>query len=423
VLLDGQLVSSGSYTQNVTFTGTVTYLYAHSPNASALPTFTIDGSDYIVTPGSTVTTSAISSGSKSVTITNSGPPTTWSNATGTIQAQGYGWTAYGNGIFIAGNMTTNSNYLAYSLDLGRSWTYATNPQGINYFLGGITFAANVNKFVYVSGNTGSNTFLTYNSTNGYTWTQVSTTINMTASTQISNVSYGNGYVVVQGGQSWAGFGNASQQTWRSSNGGGTFIENTTSHLANYKWTTLAYGLVNGTTPTWVAFNNDTSNGQASAPNYSTDNATNWVQAYAPATRSWIASAFGNGIFMVMDNYGYTVTSSNGITWTVVSTGTTYTAKPQYPNSLTFGSGYFVCGGPTASGNSGIYYTKDGKSWTLVGNYSGSYGNNTLYWLGIGYGSGTFIAMPNVGSVPLYASLSTSAYPVSFGIYNGPTTTY
>ena len=56
VLLDGQLVNSGSYTQNVTFTGTSTYLYADSTKANRKIAFSIAGIEYIVPSGSSFQT-------------------------------------------------------------------------------------------------------------------------------------------------------------------------------------------------------------------------------------------------------------------------------------------------------------------------------------------------------------------------------
>ena len=98
VLLDGQLVGTGSYTTNVTGSGAPWLLYA---NGASNATFTIGGASYTVTPGSTVGTAAIS-GSTSVTVasdTLAGTPGAANTGSGGTTSQRYAC-AFGNNIFV-----------------------------------------------------------------------------------------------------------------------------------------------------------------------------------------------------------------------------------------------------------------------------------------------------------------------------------
>ena len=96
-----------------------------------------------------------------------------------------------------------------------------------------------------------------------------------------------------------------------------------------------------------------------------------------------AIAYGNGTFVAVGDSGTILTSPDGVTWTIRSSGTS--------NSLygvTYGNNTFVAVGY----NGAILTSPDGVSWTT--RFSGtSYG---LY--GITYGNGTFVAVGESGAI-------------------------
>ena len=130
---------------------------------------------------------------------------------------------------------------------------------------------------------------------------------------------------------------------------------------------VCYGLVSGTTPTWVA---GTSGGKLG---YSLDGGATWTLA---ATNPFAAHPidcfwFANGIFMAGSSFGQIGFSSDGTHWTLASTNP---AAEIY--SIAYGNGLWV-----AVGNSVYTSSNNGVTWVL--NYA--HGATSIT-----FGNGTFI---------------------------------
>ena len=297
MLLDGQLVNSSSYTQNVTFTGTSTYLYANSPSLNGRASFIINGTEYSVPAGTTLLTSPISSGSTSVSVLNtSKTPTGW-NYSGNATPGGI-WvsSAYGNGTYVAVGWF-NNNYIAYSTN-GSTWNYISSPTG-GAVIAALTFAQNTNNFVLLTNGTAVQS---WTSTNGSTWTQAGS-FTTSSGTFVSDIAYGNGILMANIGTN-ANNGSASNQTFISTNNATTWTAGG-SKGQNANWTSLTYGTPKGK-PTWVAANNGpNANGEWQYFSISTDNGASWTLTNNAYPTYWQSVIYANGYF-----YGF---SSNWLT--------------------------------------------------------------------------------------------------------------
>jgi len=374
VLLDGQLVNNFSYTTYIPTTGAPILVYGNGGNGVSV---NIGGIYYPGTSGSTVGTGALG-GSQYATIQPTALITTMPNA-------GY-WPgiAYGNSLFVAVS-NTSSNVYAYSSD-GKTWTSGTFP----------------------------------------------------ASKSMRSIVYGNGYFVACG-SNYTVFTSTNGTTWSSYNG-----------TINYTPNVVGYGNVSGTTPTFVMAYYYTNVG-----NYSTNNGASWTACTLPATDYWLGCDFGGGYF-VMTTGGVTGTnniySSNGTTWTL---GGAYPTAGQF-RRVSYGNGVFVTVDGSNLGLS-MYSSNNGVSWTsgtmpansyqslcFTGSIFVSVSNGGSYtnagaWSTNGSTWTAFSIPSSAGYVDvrqcwygnngiIFTGNSTSAYymstaPLTFGIYNGPTTTH
>jgi hypothetical protein len=91
--------------------------------------------------------------------------------------------------------------------------------------------------------------------------------------------------------------------------------------------------------------------------------------------------YGNGRFVAVGDWGMSVTSPDGVTWTVRASGV-----PRALRGVTYGNGRFV-----AVGDGVILTSPDGVTWTKRG--SGTY---VLY--GVTYGNGRFVAVGGNGVI-------------------------
>ena len=137
------------------------------------------------------------------------------------------------------------------------------------------------------------------------------------------------------------------------------------------WSACAYG-----NATYVSVSN---NGTFPVT-YSTDG-INWLtQTYGSQVQPWVSVTFGNGLFAAVANNGYSMTSPDGISWTVQSGAPAWT-------SITSGNGLFVA---TAT-DIGAAYSTDGLNWTP----SAVVQPDT--WSAVTSGNGTFVAVANNGT--------------------------
>ena len=153
---------------------------------------------------------------------------------------------------------------------------------------------------------------------------------------------------------------------------------------NQTWTYQPSTLPYQTTWSACAYGNATyvsvSNNGTFPVTYSTDG-INWLtQTYGAYIQPWVSVTFGNGLFAAVANNGYSMTSPDGISWTVQSGAPAWT-------SITSGNGLFVA---TAT-DIGAAYSTDGLNWTP----SAVVQPDT--WSAVTSGNGTFVAVTNYGT--------------------------
>lgn len=254
-------------------------------------------------------------------------------------------------------------------------------------------------FVAVGGSVGSGQIMT--SSDGITWTRRSDL----GANSWGAVTYGNGQFVA------VGLSGAATST--------DGINWAIHSAPSVAWLSVAYG--NGK---YVAVG-----GTLATTNqimYSSDGAS-WTAVTLPATRTLRSVAFGNGMFVIVDFFGVSYTSTNGIDWTLGGTGLGSSIL-----GLAYGNSVFVT---QSSGASGVVYTStDGLNWTSRGTTGGTsnyqdvtFGNGLFvmvgyendnyvktsydganwtlrkgakddHWMGVTYGNGTFVAVSNLGNV-------------------------
>ena len=110
------------------------------------------------------------------------------------------------------------------------------------------------------------------------------------------------------------------------------------------------------------------------------NGSAWTTATSPANYPWKSVAYGNGVFVAIQNGGVdntVMTSPNGISWT---TRTGAGTASNVLSAITFGGGLFV-----AVGSSRCMSSPDGITWTAQSLGSGIFG-------AIAYGAGVYAAL-------------------------------
>jgi hypothetical protein len=124
--------------------------------------------------------------------------------------------------------------------------------------------------------------------------------------------------------------------------------------------------------------------------------TEWTQQTVPvAGNDWLTVTYGGGLFVTVAARGSSnqvMTSPDGVTWTASSvTG----ANDIYFRGITYGNGRFVAVGVQQFGPNQVMVSTDGVSWSL-------YGPADREWSSVAYGAGVFVAVSRtnlgVGSV-------------------------
>jgi len=210
-----------------------------------------------------------------------------------------------------------------------------------------------------------------------TWTNRPSKIPYT--TTWSSVAYGNGtYVAVSN--------NGTYPVMYSKDGINWSIETFGSVVK--PWVSVTYG--NGS---FVTVGNDHSV-------MSSSDGINWTNNGVSLSGNWAASAYGNGVFVSLDYYGYSpyiagIYSYNGVDY--------LQSNAPYGNwaCLIYAQSKFVASGSGGFGSSGPFYgamtSLDGINWTkslsapIGGWYGLAYGNGTFVAVDDGYSSGTVIS--------------------------------
>jgi len=402
VVLDGSLVNSGYYSTTISGSGLSFLLYANGGTT----TFTIGGNGYTVTAGSTVGTAAFS-GSQTVNITAPQTPT-FADSSAVPNADYFGSIGYGNVNGSNAWFANGSSHGAIFSTNGTTWT-ALSTTG----LGTTTNLIYANS--YWAGINGS--YVIYSS-NGSTWSTASTSYSVG---MLANIAYGNG-VWVAGGQQASGV-NATNYFQYASSLSGTWTTGTFP-VSNI-WSQSVYGVAGTTgigTFVIVPTASSSGGGTSTGPIYST-NGTTWTLASTDGSDRWWSIAYGNGYFLAPKANGFTnkiSISNNG------SSFTTYSTLPSndYWGSIAYGNGMFVAAVANWSGyssNKFAYSTNNGFTWT-AGTFP-----STNYWNQIAFGNGVFQICGGSSSQSQTSNVVENSTitntPVTFGIYNGPTTTH
>lgn len=171
-----------------------------------------------------------------------------------------------------------------------------------------------------------------------------------------NVAYGGGYFVAVGYGNQIGF-STDGNTWANAS------------VTNLFWQDVAYG--NGL---FVAVATTLAGGNTNVYATSVDG-INWVMRTLPLSTAWKTVVYGNGKWIVFDNFGNARVSTDGLTWT-----TSVSGLYNNPTSAVYGNGYYV----VLSSLGQIAYSTDAVSWTKI-NPAQTPDNSTS----ITYGNGTF----------------------------------
>ena len=164
---------------------------------------------------------------------------------------------------------------------------------------------------------------------------------------------------------------------KSTDGGQTWSASTTATSAR---SSIAVGEIGGTTY-WVTI----PSAQGTDGEYSIDGGQTWNAMTLPASTNWIDVAYGNGVFMAIDQGGLaTAISTNGTSWTAATAPPT----PLGANNiaLAYGAGKWVIASADAPTDPMHYSDDDGTTWTECTTPTGSYqdiafGNNI--WVIVG----------------------------------------
>ena len=140
---------------------------------------------------------------------------------------------------------------------------------------------------------------------------------------------------------------------------------------------------------------------------STTDGVTWTYRTLPSSTNWFASAFGNGTFVILSGYSNSsadaAISTDAVTWT----------KTTLPSNifwygLAYGNGLFV-----ATGNSTSAISTNGVLWTTIAMPS------SIVYGPTAYGAGKFISVYSANGVAAYLSAPKPSSPIQFGLYQGP----
>lgn len=388
--------SGGTFSsaQNVSITST-------TPGASIR--YTTDGSNpsaslgtlYTGTPGPVTVSGTL----KAIAFKSGWSDSTLASAAYLLKAAAPGFSP-GSGIYAGPQTLTLSRASA-----GASMRYTTDGSLPTASVGTLysgPFSVSTNQTIwaiaYKAGWTSSDYVSALYSFPGSTWTSRT----LPNSTSYISVAFGNGKFVAIS-NSIATACSADGITWTPGN-----LPSTGS------WRSVAYG-----NSVYVAVSLNPSNKAASS-----SDGINWTARTLPAIANWESIAFGNGKFVAIDNsYGDVATSTDGITWNLVS-------RPNSPwVPLIYANSNFLTVAPnstaTAMSNTGTswltYTLPSAQNWRCIGHGSGKYitlgygsnvGASSTYgnswtaftlpaianWNSVSYGGGVFVTVAQGGTV-------------------------
>jgi hypothetical protein len=411
VLLDGQLVSSTSYTTTVTGTGGVVLLYS----ANYGTTWTINSSNYTVSANSTLGVT-LPSGSNTVTVASPGyyspgtsaPTTTltsWGTTTSAYSNQPAGYGQYGNVpksngsgtwlMAVGPNQTSGYTFISY--DNGLTFNAGTSPTAG-------AFCCYYNGYWILNSGNGGQGLWAY-STNGTSWTTWSGPVANCG--QIDSVSNGTTtyvYTFSAAGYLYYTASTGAPSTWSWASvampSSGTVL-----YYANMKM------IWNGS---YFIYNNPYSTSTYGYYCYATSISGGW------SYYNW-GGSYGQMALERNPNTGYTMATSYSSSQSYYTSGSTATGWTSGTTPTTFISlcytGNYWWG---ITGGTSNYWSSNNTTWTGVSSPSGVNG----YGFATSDKQGTVVGAPNGNGPTAQTGLRIALQaqlPLSFGMYAGPTT--
>ena len=263
--------------------------------------------------------------------------------------------ARGNNKFV---IVGNDGKIAYS-QTGFSWTLVDDSTFGTTSINAITYSNKMNKFVAV-GESGKAAY----SVDGVTWITVADTT--FEGNNINDITYQDMFIIV--GDNGKAAYSVDGVTW-------TKIANTT-FSASYSGSiySIAYG-----SDKFVIV------GHYGKAAYSNDGITWTAISNTRFTDSILSIIYKNNLFIAVSESGKAGYSSDGLSWSIIDN-----VKLGY--ALAYGAGKYVSAGPSVY----IYYSYDGKKWSLAQDLTIVSDSNTLN--SIAFGNGKFISVGNGNSI-------------------------
>ena len=240
-------------------------------------------------------------------------------------------------------------------------------------------------------------YLVSDYTSGYLW-QSYDSINWAK--QSINLGSGDGaYGIAWNGQYWlASFKNNWTSTIRKSIDGINWTT-TTGGFANSVSSKYCFGFAWNNSNRWVAVGDAPTSGTASVEciKYSTDGNT-WTNSTGDSLKIARGVAYGNNMWVSVGNYSSglskntIVYSTNGTSWTYVTSGGFSTGIGYGGCAVTWGGNKWVAVGTGDTAISSIQYSYDGRNWINAGRFTTTIGGEYGTGYGVAWNGKLFIAV-------------------------------
>ena len=126
--------------------------------------------------------------------------------------------------------------------------------------------------------------------------------------------------------------------------------------------------------------------------YSYDGVTWKYKTNLPSLSGWQGIAYGNGVFVMLDDSRYPLYSTDGVAWEEAS-------APSYIGKAAYGNGKFVGVGISGTGRGQTAYSTNGIDWTAGSKISS---NSDYVWNNIVFGNGIYMAVAGLDNRDIFA---------------------
>lgn len=300
----------------------------------------------------------------------------WSSTTMPAAAYWGAFTGNGMAMVAVAGFTQASTVAAYSTNGGVNWTPALMP--VSALWNSVSWNSAAGLFVAV----GSGYVAT--SPTGAVWTLQNPVQADSYSTSVS----ANGITIISSSQ--------PRTTYLTTVNGTAFVQRTGYGAL---WGSASYG--NGVYLATTGFGSNVASTSVDG--------LSWSASALPAAANWVASAFGNGVFVAIADNGTTAASSaDAVSWTPQ----TLPANARWA-ALTYGTNFVAVAGTLPSNVAA--YSANGSAWTQATMPA------TAAWQSVAFGNGTYVAVAggpsSASNVAAYstnggASWSSSVLPAS-----------